>query len=263
VIDERTTVARLKQELRWNQRLLPPGEGLAMADHAELRERVFEGNRELVRAGLVVLTFGNVSGSTASENVLAIKPSGSRTRSSAPRRSSSSTLETGDVVAGDARPRRTRRRTSSSTAASSARRDRPHALPLRDRLGAGGRELPCFGTTHADHFRGPVPVTRALDRRRDPRRLRGADRRRDRRDVRKPRARSARDSGRPRGIARAVRLGRDVAQAVENALALETVAELALYTLVLKSETSALDDALLERHFSRKHGPDAYYGQPR
>ena len=53
------------------------------------------------------------------------------------------------------------------------------------------------------------------------------------------------------------------AQAVENAIALETVAELALYTLVLKAEASALDDDLLDRHFSRKHGPDAYYGQPR
>ena len=57
--------------------------------------------------------------------------------------------------------------------------------------------------------------------------------------------------------------GVDVAQAVENATALEAVAELALYTLVLKAEASALDDDLLERHFSRKHGPDAYYGQPR
>ena len=57
--------------------------------------------------------------------------------------------------------------------------------------------------------------------------------------------------------------GVDVAHAVENAIALETVAELALYTLVLRAEASALDDALLERHFSRKHGPDAYYGQPR
>jgi L-ribulose-5-phosphate 4-epimerase len=57
--------------------------------------------------------------------------------------------------------------------------------------------------------------------------------------------------------------GVDVKQAVENATALETVAELALYTLVLKAEAPALDDDLLERHFSRKHGPGAYYGQPR
>ena len=57
--------------------------------------------------------------------------------------------------------------------------------------------------------------------------------------------------------------GADVAQAVENATALETVAELALYTLVLEAEASVLDDDLLERHFARKHGPDAYYGQPR
>ena len=58
--------------------------------------------------------------------------------------------------------------------------------------------------------------------------------------------------------------GVDVARAVENAVALETVAELALYTLVLEGRgVGSSTTTLLDRHFSRKHGPDAYYGQPR
>ena len=126
-----------------------------------------------------------------------------------------------------------------------------------------GRDLPCFGTTHADHFRGPVPVTRALaadeiqgdyeqrtgDVIVETFESRGLD------PLETPAALVASHGPFAWGV--------DVAQAVENATALETVAELALYTLVLKAEASALDDDLLERHFSRKHGPDAYYGQPR
>ena len=73
-----------------------------MADHAELQERVFEGNRELVRAGLVVLTFGNVSGVDRSENVLAIKPSGVPYEELRPEAIVVVELETGEVVAGAA-----------------------------------------------------------------------------------------------------------------------------------------------------------------
>jgi len=56
--------------------------------------------------------------------------------------------------------------------------------------------------------------------------------------------------------------GADVERAVDNAVALETVAGLALQTLALRADAASLDDDLLERHFSRKHGPGAYYGQP-
>jgi L-ribulose-5-phosphate 4-epimerase len=234
-----------------------------MADHAELREQVFQGNRELVRAGLVVLTFGNVSGVDRSENVLAIKPSGVPYEELRPEAIVVVDLETGEVVSGQ--------RPSSDTPT--------HAVLYRhfEALGGiahthsrfatawaqAGRELPCFGTTHADHFRGPVPVTRALaaDEIHGDYEERTGDvivetfEGRELDPLETPAVLVASHGPFAWGV--------DVGQAVENATALETVAELALYTLALKTEASALDDDLLERHFSRKHGPDAYYGQPR
>jgi L-ribulose-5-phosphate 4-epimerase len=235
-----------------------------MTDYGELQERVFAGNRELVRAGLVVLTFGNVSGVDRDENVLAIKPSGVPYDELRPETIVVVDLETGDVVAGDRRP-------SSDTPT--------HAVLYRhfDALGGivhthsrfasawaqAGRDLPCFGTTHADHFRGPVPATRALtaDEVQGDYEERTGDV-----IVETFESRALDPLETPAALVTShgpFAWGVDVAQAVENALALETVAELALYTLVLQSEASVLDDALLERHFSRKHGPDAYYGQPR
>ena len=107
-----------------------------MADHGELREQVFEGNRELVRAGLVVLTFGNVSGVDRDENVLAIKPSGVAYEELRPEAIVVVDLETGEVVAGDRRPS-----SDTPTHAVLYRRfeaiggHRAHALPLRDAPG--------------------------------------------------------------------------------------------------------------------------------
>ena len=234
-----------------------------MADHGELQEQVFRGNLELVRAGLVVLTFGNVSGVDRSENVLAIKPSGVQYDELRPEAIVVVDLETGGVVAGE--------RPSSDTATHAVLYRRFEALGgivhthsrFASAWAQAGRDLPCFGTTHADHFRGPVPVTRALaaDEIQGDYEQRtgdvivetfeglGLD------PLETPAALVASHGPFAWGV--------DVAQAVENATALETVAELALYTLVLKAETSALGDDLLERHFTRKHGPTAYYGQPR
>jgi L-ribulose-5-phosphate 4-epimerase len=235
-----------------------------MSDYRALQERVFQANQELVHAGLVVLTFGNVSGVDRDEDVLAIKPSGVPYDELRPDAIVVVDLESGDVVAGDGRP-------SSDTPT--------HAVLYRRFAALGGivhthsrfatawaqaaRDLPCFGTTHADHFRGPVPVTRALaadeiqgdyeqrtgDVIVEAFESRGLD------PIATPAALVASHGPFAWGV--------DIPQAVENATALEAVAELALYTLMLKAEAPALDDDLLERHFSRKHGPDAYYGQPR
>ena len=228
----------------------------------ELRERVFEANREIVRAGLVVLTFGNASAADRAAGVMAIKPSGVAYEELGPGSMVVVSLESGAVVDGEHRP-------SSDT---------PTHLVLYgafERVGGvvhthspfatawaqAGRELPCLGTTHADHFRGAVPVTRALT---------GAEieseyERHTGEAVVKTFERLGLDPlETPAALVAShgpFTWGIDVAHAVENAIALEAVAAMALRTALLQPGVEPIGDDLLRRHFLRKHGPGAYYGQ--
>jgi L-ribulose-5-phosphate 4-epimerase len=235
-----------------------------MADYAELRERVYAANLELVRAGLVTLTFGNASGVDRSNGVLAIKPSGVPYEELRPNAIVVVDLWTGEVVAGEGRP-------SSDTPT--------HAVLYRHFEGVGGvvhthssaatawaqarRQIPCFGTTHADHFRGSVPVTRPLahDEIAENYEERTGD------VIVETLESSELDPLEVPAVLVASHgpfaWGPDVEHAVENAVALEVVAELALHTLALNAQATPVSEHLLDRHFSRKHGPAAYYGQPR
>ena len=231
--------------------------------HEELRQRVWQANLGLVPAGLVVLSFGNASGIDRAEGIMAIKPSGVDYATLRPEQIVLVSLEDGRVVDGTARP-------SSDT---------PTHLVLYAAFGnIGGlihthsvyasawaqaaREIPCLGTTHADHFHGPVPVTRPLTD-----------------------EEVAGEYERNTGLVIVERFreaGLDPAEmpacldvshgpfvwgpspeaALENAIGLEQVAEAALHTVALAPDVQPIGRALLERHFSRKHGPAAYYGQP-
>lgn len=231
-----------------------------MSAHDALRREVLEANLEIVRAGLVVLTFGNVSGADREAGVMAIKPSGVPYASLTADAIVVLDLESGEVVAGKARP-------SSDTPT--------HLALYRAFAGVGGivhthspyatawaqagRELPCLGTTHADHFDGPVPVTRSLRRDEiegDYERLTGA---------------AIVELGLdPLGCPAALvashgpfAWGADVAAAVENAVALEAIAASAFRTELLRADVEPIGDDLRGRHFRRKHGPAAYYGQQR
>jgi L-ribulose-5-phosphate 4-epimerase len=123
-----------------------------------------------------------------------------------------------------------------------------------------GRGIPCFGTTHADHFCGEVPVTRLMT----PEEIRGdyewetgnviVERFRDL-DAAQMCAVLVRGHG-------PFTWGPSGAKAVENAVALEIIAEMALKTLQLNPAAEAIPAALLDKHFLRKHGAGAYYGQP-
>jgi L-ribulose-5-phosphate 4-epimerase len=225
---------------------------------------VLDANVALVHSGLVVLTFGNVSGADRDAGVLAIKPSGVAYDALRPELIVVVDLETGAVVAGDGRP-------SSDTPT--------HRVLYRRFAGIGGivhthspratawaqaqRDLPCFGTTHADHFRGAVPVTRPLT----PEEIRGEYEERTGDVLVETFAERGLDPlATPAALVAShgpFTWGADPAAAVENAIALEAVAGMALDTIVLEAGTAGLDETLLERHFSRKHGPTAYYGQPR
>ena len=230
--------------------------------HRELREQAFEANLELVRAGLVVLTFGNASAADRAGGVMAIKPSGVGYGELAPEAMVVVDLESGDVVDGAYRP-------SSDTPTHLVLYRRFDTIggvahthsPFATAWAQAGRELPCYGTTHADHFHGAVPITRTLAR-----------------------GEIAGDYEHATGEAIAETLeelgvdplempaalvashgpftwGRAAAGAVENAVALEAVAANAFRTELLRPGVAPIDEALLDRHFLRKHGPGAYYGQ--
>jgi L-ribulose-5-phosphate 4-epimerase len=125
-----------------------------------------------------------------------------------------------------------------------------------------GRSILCLGTTHADHFHGPVPITRALDTDEI-----GGDYERETGNVI---VETLDDLGldpleMPAVLVRShgpFTWGAGPAEAVENAIALEAVAEMAHRTTTLEAAVEPIAARLLERHFRRKHGPAAYYGQP-
>lgn len=224
-----------------------------------LKERVCEANLALVRHGLVTLTWGNVSGIDRESGMVAIKPSGVSYDVMGPSDMVVVDLE-GKVVEGEYRP-------SSDTAT--------HVLLYRHFAAIGGiththspratifaqsrREIPCYGTTHADHFYGPVPVTRPLTQQEVDEDYEGntglviLERFRELDPVSLPAVLVAGHAP--------FTWGKDAAESVKNAVALESVAAMALGTLQLGAETAALEQYVLDKHYSRKHGPDAYYGQ--
>ena len=233
------------------------------AGHAELRERAFEANREIVRAGLVVLTFGNASALDRDAGVMAIKPSGVRYDELGPESIVVVDLESGAVVDGTYRP-------SSDTPthlvlyrafAEVAGIVHTHS-PFATAWAQACREIPCFGTTHADHFCGSVPVTRALT----AEEIAG--------DYETSTGDAIVETFATLGLQplempavvvashAPFTWGAGAPEAVENAVALEAVAAAALRTEQLRAGAGPIADELLLRHFSRKHGPAAYYGQP-
>jgi L-ribulose-5-phosphate 4-epimerase len=228
-----------------------------------LREQVYTANLALVEAGLVTLSFGNASGVDRAAGVLVIKPSGVPYPALRPADMIVVSLTDEEVVEGSLRPS-----SDTPTHAELYRRFpsvggvvHTHS-PFASAWAQAHRSIPALGTTHADHFAGPIPVTRPLE---------------------------AADLGelyeRATGEVLAETLdalgleplsmpaalvashgpftwGRDAVEAVSNAIALEAVAALAYRTLALAPSTDPIDNALLRRHFERKHGPHAYYGQP-
>jgi L-ribulose-5-phosphate 4-epimerase len=229
----------------------------------ELRERVVAANLALVDAGLVVLTFGNASAADHAAGVMAIKPSGVPYGALRPEDVPIVDLAGGEVVAGTRRP--------SSDAPT-------HLALYRAFTDVGGvvhthspfatawaqalRELPCLGTTHADHFHGPVPVTRQLT----AAEIEGDYEERTGAVIVEAFAERGLD---PLELPAALVAshgpfvwGAEVEDAVENAVALEVVAASAYRSFQLAAGIEAISPELLEKHFARKHGAGAYYGQP-
>lgn len=227
----------------------------------ELKKQVCESNLQLVREGLVIKTWGNVSGVHRASGHLVIKPSGVPYDVMKPEHMVIVSLETGKVVAGDLRP-------SSDTPA--------HVVLYRAFKEIGGivhthslyatawaqaqSEIPALGTTHADYFYGPVPCTRILTAREIK-----SDYEMNTGNVIVERFRRVDPLHCP-GVLVASHApfawGETVEKAVENAVVLEHLAHLATETLRIKPSIESMSQILLDKHYLRKHGPNAWYGQP-
>jgi L-ribulose-5-phosphate 4-epimerase len=224
-----------------------------------LKQQVCEANLDLVAQNLVTLTWGNVSGISDDRRYVVIKPSGVPYGEMRPEHMVVVDLDS-NVAEGKLRP-------SSDTPT--------HVLLYKQFPAIGGiththsrcatifaqarMDIPCYGTTHADHFFGPVPVTRALTKAEVE----------DAYEVNTGRVIVERFRGLDAASMPAVLVaghapftwGRDAAQSVKNAIALEAVAQMALGVMQIRPDAPVLEPYVLSKHHQRKHGPDAYYGQ--
>lgn len=224
-----------------------------------LKEAVFEANIDVVRRGLVLFTWGNASGIDRRRGLVVIKPSGVAYETMRPADMVVVNLD-GKVVEGKYKP-------SSDTPT--------HLVLYRAFEEIGGivhthsraatswaqaqREIPCFGTTHADYFRGAVPVTEPLSESEIA----------DAYEASTGHAIVRRFSGLDPMATPAVLLaghapfvwGATPAEAAHNAVVLEEVATLAFQTVALQDSCGPIADCLRDKHFLRKHGSAAYYGQ--
>jgi L-ribulose-5-phosphate 4-epimerase len=233
-----------------------------MASLSALREEVLRANLALVEAGLVTLSFGNASGVDRSAGVLVIKPSGVPYERLRAEDMVVVSLDDESVVEGGLRP-------SSDTPTHAALYRRfadiggvvhTHSS-FATAWAQAGRPIPCFGTTHADHFDGPVPVTRALT----VDEIAGSYEAKTGAVIAETLDGLGLEPSRMPAVLVASHgpftWGRDAADAVTNAVALEAVATTAHRTVVLAADSEPIGEALHRRHFDRKHGPGAYYGQ--
>ena len=226
---------------------------------AQLKEAVLCANLDLPKHGLVTFTWGNVSGIDRERGLVVIKPSGV----------SYEKMVVGDLVVLDL---------DGNTVEGSLRpsSDTPTHMALYRQYAAiggivhthsthatawaqAGRAIPAFGTTHADYFHGPVPCSRPLT---------------------KAEVDSEYEANTGKviietiGAANPMEIpgiivsehapftwGKDAHDAVHNAVVLEEVARMALYTLQISPNRSGVSDYLLDKHYLRKHGANAYYGQ--
>jgi len=226
----------------------------------ELKREAYEANLDLPRHGLINLTFGNASALDRARGIFAIKPSGVPY----------ATLRAADMVLVDLDGNRVEGKLQPSSDTPTHRRlylgfgkiagivhtHSTHATAFAQ----AGKPVPIFGTTHADYFHGEIPVTRKMT----AREIAGA---------------YEWDTGtvillRFAGLdpldCPAVLVNRHapfawgltVAKAVEVAVAVECCAQMALLSLQLAPALKPIEPELLAKHFKRKHGPSAYYGQP-
>ncbi|MAM10569.1 MAG: L-ribulose-5-phosphate 4-epimerase [Rhizobiaceae bacterium] len=228
--------------------------------YTEIRREAYEANLALPRHGLINLTFGNASAADRDKGVFAIKPSGVDYDDLSPENMVIVDFD-GKIVEGNLRP-------SSDTPT--------HRCLLMAFEGIGGvvhthstkatafaqagKPIPNFGTTHADYFYGEIPVTRKMT----PEEIASAYEW-ETGNVILERFKGLNPLDFPGVLVNRhapFTWGKSVAKAVEVAVAVECIAEMALMSMQLNPGLQAIEQELLDKHFLRKHGATAYYGQP-
>ena len=230
-----------------------------MYSFSELREQVWKANLELPRQGLVIHTFGNVSGFDRQQGIVAIKPSGVPYEELTP---DSIVLVDLDNTVVDSKYK-----PSSDT--------KTHIVLYKHFPSIGGvvhthslyatawaqayKPIPCLGTTHADYVRGDIPCTRLID---DGRICGDYEEETGNLIVKRFSSLSYMDM--PMVLVAChgpFTWGESPEKAVEHCLLLEEIAKMALLTLTIDGKTPRLKQSLIDKHYHRKHGTKSYYGQ--
>lgn len=226
-----------------------------------LKQAVYEANMALPKHHLVTFTWGNVSGIDRESGLMVIKPSGIDYDDLRPEQLVVLDLD-GKVVEGDLNPSSDTKThielyKAYPTLGGIVHTHSPYAVGWAQ----SGMDIPCYGTTHADYFYGPVPCTRSLT-------AQEVDE-----DYEKNTGKVIIETFDGRGI-NPVHVpgvicanhgpfawGKDAAQAVYHAVVLEEVAKMAIYTRLVAPDAAPAPRHVQDKHFMRKHGPNAYYGQ--
>ena len=225
----------------------------------ELKEKVWKANLDLVKYNLVAYTFGNVSGIDRDQGLVVIKPSGMAYEALMP----------DDMVVVDLEGTRVDGRLNPSS-------DTPSHLEIykafpkiagvththseyATMFAQANREIPCLGTTHADHFFGPIPVTRMIT---EEEIAENYEKNTGKLVVERFANLDPMEMPGVLVVGHGVfTWGKSPEDAALNGMILEKIAKMAWGTLVLNEGSKSIPESLLNKHFRRKHGPDAYYGQ--
>lgn len=227
-----------------------------------LKQQVYEANMELPRRGLVTYTWGNVSGIDRASGLVVIKPSGVEYEELTLDKMVVVDLQTGTIVEGSLNPSSDTKTHLELYKAFPALGGIVHThSPFAVAWAQAGRDIPCYGTTHADYFYGPVPCARHLT---------AAELEED---YEKNTGKVIIETFQNRNIDPVAvpavichshgpfTWGKDAAQAVYHAVVLEEVAKMALFTRQIDPAAAPAPQSMQDKHYLRKHGPNAYYGQ--
>ena len=227
----------------------------------ELKADVCEANRRLPGTGLVQLTWGNVSGIDRDRGIFGIKPSGVDYGELQPEHIVLVDLD-GKVVEGDLNPSSdTKTHLELYRAWKNVGGVTHTHSPAATALSQAGRDLPCYGTTHADHFYGTVPVCRALS----PEEVDDDYEKNTGLAIVEHFAKEEIDPDHVPGVLQLHHApftwGKSAAKSLDNSVALEMCARMAIDGWAQNPDLAPIPQHILDKHFLRKHGPGAYYGQ--